>query len=144
MTEPDRLKAILGGIVELAFRINTGERNPTILEKFRIKTGSPVARDHYNSFYMTTQESDDPSRDLSVNSQIAIELHLIKRNWWIRDVDGVPTLSVIEWHWEKEGRELGGGELNYRTIWSKPADEQGAKREMAEQLVAILKSIAQT
>lgn len=141
MTEPDKLKAILGGIVELAFRLNTGERNPTVPEKFRIKAGSPIARDHYNSFYMTTQESDDLSRDLPVKSQIAVDLHLIKRNWWIRDVDGVPTLSVIEWHWEKEGIASGGGELNYRTIWSKPADEQGIKREMAEQLAAVLKSI---
>jgi hypothetical protein len=139
MTEPDRLKAILGGIVELAFMLNTGER--TIPEKFRIRTGSPVARDHYASFYTTTQESDDPSRDLSVKSQIAVDMHLVKRNWWIRDVDGVPTLSVIEWHWEKDGMQSGGGEFNYRMIWSKPADEPGAKRAMAEQLAAVLKSI---
>lgn len=142
MTEPDRLKAILGGIVELAFRLNTGGRNPTIPDKFRIRTGSPVARDQYNSFYTTTQESDDPSRDLAVKTQIAVDLHLVKRNWWIRDVDGVPTLSVLEWHWEKDGMRSGGGELNYRTIWNKPADEPGAKRHMAEQLAAILKSIA--
>ncbi len=137
--DQNRAKDILEGIVQLAYLKLTGSRSSKIPEKHRVKTGGPGALKEYLDWYITTQESDDPSQDLSINTAIARDLHLIKKNWRIRlEPEGKVMLSVVEWHWQKD---FPNPHQNYRTIWMADVDDPGVKAKMADMLCETLRSV---
>lgn len=133
----NKLKDSLEGIAALAFRIHMNQSTtPQVPNRYRVKNGSPVSRDRHNDFYLTTEESDDPSREFSIDTGPAIENHLTKRAYHIHEGSDGVLLTVWEWDWRKDG--LGN---YYRKVWERAVSETGASREVAQMIADTLKRV---
>ena len=117
-TSPQRAQEIIEGIRDLACRLKGLDP-----KSFRVKQGGSIHHAAVFDWYFSDQNIQG-----SVNSKKAYEEGLVRRTYGIfkASPSSAVILRILEWSAavDKESSE-------YRQIWSKPADERGAKEEMA-------------
>ena len=116
---PQRAQEIIEGIRDLVCRIKGLDP-----KRFRVKQGGSVHHAAVFDWYFSDQNGEG-----SVNSKKAYEDGLTRRTYGVfkASPSSAVILRVLEWsaQIDKETSE-------YRQVWSKPADERGAKEEMAK------------
>jgi hypothetical protein len=113
-----RAQEIIEGIRDLGCRIKGLDP-----KKFRVKQGGGVHQTAVFDWYFSDQNVEG-----SIDTKKAYEEGLVRRTYGIikASPNSAVILRVLEW-----SAAIDQGTSKYRQIWSKPADERGAKEELA-------------